>query len=102
MIPEEFIIPTDPVQAAADIATNNWDSSNKAVLVCDGSSFTDEINIVVDGDFRQYLYVMEVALLMKLILLLTVILVFHHHLILTHIYLVNFQNLKVTPLFQCI
>ena len=51
MTPEEYIIPADPIQAAADIATNNWESSNQAVLVCDGSSFTDEIENIVDGDF---------------------------------------------------
>jgi len=50
---EEFIIPSDPIQAAADIATNNWDSTDTAVVVCDGSDFEDEIETIIDDDFTM-------------------------------------------------
>ncbi len=48
VVAEEFIIPSDPIAAAKAIAESNWDSSNTAVVVCDGSSFEDEIIPVVD------------------------------------------------------
>ena len=51
MSAEEFTVPSDPIQAAAEIATNNWESSNKAVLVCDGSEFNDDIETIIDGDY---------------------------------------------------
>ena len=47
---EEYVIPTDPVQAAADIATDNWASSNTAVIVPDGSDYADEIVSVAEED----------------------------------------------------
>ncbi|MDG6229268.1 MAG: hypothetical protein QCH96_04830 [Candidatus Thermoplasmatota archaeon] len=46
----EYIIPSDPIQAAADIATTNWDSSNTVVVAVDGSDFHDELNTIVDKD----------------------------------------------------
>ena len=51
MTGETFDIPADPVQAAADIATANWDASDTAVVVCDGSDFSDELDIIIDDDF---------------------------------------------------
>jgi len=46
----EYVIPSDPVQAAAGIATSKWTSSNTAVISVDGSGFEDEITTVVDSD----------------------------------------------------
>ena len=46
----EFIIPSDPIQAAASIATQHWTSSNTAVLATDGSNFEDLITNVIDED----------------------------------------------------
>jgi len=46
----EYIIPSDPIQAAAGIATSKWTSSNTAVISVDGSDFQDEIQTVVDRD----------------------------------------------------
>jgi hypothetical protein len=40
---EEYIVPADPIEAAADIATNNWESSELAVIAVDGSDFEDNI-----------------------------------------------------------
>ena len=51
MTGETFDVPADPVQAAADIATANWDASDTAVVVCDGSDFSDELDIIIDDDF---------------------------------------------------
>ena len=48
---DEYIIPDNPIQAAADIAGKYWESSDTAVLVCDGSGFEDDINVLVDDDF---------------------------------------------------
>jgi hypothetical protein len=48
MTAEEYIVPDDPIEAAAEIATNNWESSSTAVVVCDGSSFADTIDPVFD------------------------------------------------------
>jgi len=53
MTADEFIVDADPIKAAADIASKYWESSNKAVLVCEGSSFTDEIESVIDDDFSM-------------------------------------------------
>jgi hypothetical protein len=36
-----FLVPTDPVTAAAQIAQQNWASSDLAVVAVDGSGFTD-------------------------------------------------------------
>jgi len=41
-----YNIDSDPVVAAADIAKNNWVSSNRAVVAVDGSEFEDQINEV--------------------------------------------------------
>jgi hypothetical protein len=47
---EEYVIPTDPIQAAADIATDKWASSSTAVVTVDGSGYQDEIETIVDSD----------------------------------------------------
>jgi len=47
---EEYVIPTDPVKAAADIAADKWTSSSTAVVAVDGSVFEDEITLIVDQD----------------------------------------------------
>jgi len=50
-VASEYVIPSDPVQAAAGIATSKWTSSNTAVVAIDGSDFEDEINELLDQDF---------------------------------------------------
>jgi len=39
--PDEYNVLTDPVQAAAEIAKNNWESSSTAVVAIDGSTYED-------------------------------------------------------------
>ena len=46
----EYVVPSDPVKAAADIATSRWDSSTTAIIAVDGSDFEDEITKVFDKD----------------------------------------------------
>lgn len=46
----EFVVPSDPIKAAADIATSKWTSSDTAVLTILGSEFEDTITTVVDDD----------------------------------------------------
>jgi hypothetical protein len=48
--PTEYTLAANPVQAAADIATSCWTSSDTAVLTVDGSGFTDSIQTVMDKD----------------------------------------------------
>lgn len=48
LVADEFIIPSDPITAAKEIAIANWDSSDTAIVVCDGSTFEDEIVSVFD------------------------------------------------------
>jgi hypothetical protein len=50
MVATEYIVPSDPIQAAADIATARWSSSDTAVITVDGSSFEDEIVEVFNQD----------------------------------------------------
>jgi hypothetical protein len=50
---EEYILSNDPVQAASEIAVNSWAASSSAVIVCDGSVFTDEIETLVDDDISM-------------------------------------------------
>ncbi len=40
-IATQYTVPSDPVQAAADIAVNNWDNSQTAVVAVDGSHYND-------------------------------------------------------------
>ncbi len=42
----EYTVPADPIEAAAEIATNNWVSSDLAVVAVDGSDFEDEVKQV--------------------------------------------------------
>jgi hypothetical protein len=44
---EQYTLPADPIQAAADIATQGWSSSQTAVVAVDGSSFNDTLRTVV-------------------------------------------------------
>jgi hypothetical protein len=48
---EEYVVPSDPIAAAADIAGKYWTSSENAVLVVDGSNFEDQIDAIFDDDF---------------------------------------------------
>ncbi len=50
MTAEEYQVPADPIQAAASIATDKWTSSDTVVIATDGSTFTDEIEIIVDEE----------------------------------------------------
>jgi hypothetical protein len=45
--PVNYTVPADPIQAAADIATQNWDSSQTAVVAVDGSGFNDTVKTVL-------------------------------------------------------
>ncbi len=47
---EAYTVPADPIQAAAQIATDKWDSADTAVLAVDGSGFTDETTLALDSD----------------------------------------------------
>ncbi len=46
----EYTLLSDPVKAAADIATKKWSSSSTAVVAVDGSDFEDEVTKVIDQD----------------------------------------------------
>ena len=50
MTAKEYILPDDPVKAAAYVATNKWTKSSTAVVAVDGSDFNDEIIKVLDQD----------------------------------------------------
>jgi hypothetical protein len=50
MTTADYVVPSDPIQAAASIATDKWTSSDTAVIAVDGSSFTDEIKTVANTD----------------------------------------------------
>jgi len=45
--PEQYTLPADPIQAAADIATQGWSSSQTAVVAVDGSGFEDTVKTVL-------------------------------------------------------
>jgi len=45
--PEQFTLPADPIQAAADIAIQGWNSSQTAVVAVDGSGFEDTVKTVL-------------------------------------------------------
>ena len=42
-----YVIPQDPVTAAAEIAQQNWETSDLAVVAVDGSGYTDEVKTVL-------------------------------------------------------
>jgi len=44
----QYLVPADPIEAAADIATNNWVSSDLAVVAVDGSDYEDEVKQVLE------------------------------------------------------
>ena len=50
LTPTEYMVPSDPIQAASEIALQHWDSSDTAVLTVDGSGFQDEITKAIDED----------------------------------------------------
>jgi hypothetical protein len=43
----EYEVPADPIEAAAEIATNNWVSSDLAVVAVDGSGYEDNIKTAI-------------------------------------------------------
>ena len=43
----EYEVPADPIVAAAEIATENWDSSDLAVIAVDGSGYEDTVKTVI-------------------------------------------------------
>ncbi len=45
--PVSYNVPADPVAAAAQIAENNWASSDTAVVAVDGSGYTDEVKTIL-------------------------------------------------------
>jgi len=44
----QYNVLDDPISASAEIATNNWDSTNLAVVAIDGSNFEDTTSIILD------------------------------------------------------
>jgi hypothetical protein len=48
----EHIIDNDPITAASEIATDQWTSSNSAVVVTDGSDYQDEIRTILNRNVR--------------------------------------------------
>jgi hypothetical protein len=42
-----YDVPSDPITAAADIAQQNWESSDLAVVAVDGSGYTDEVKTIL-------------------------------------------------------
>ncbi len=44
----EYTVPSDPVTAAAEIATQGWTSSDLAVIAVDGSEFEDSVTTLVE------------------------------------------------------
>ncbi|MBN1280818.1 MAG: PPC domain-containing protein [Candidatus Thermoplasmatota archaeon] len=60
--PVEYSIPADPIQAAADIATSEWTSSDTAVIAVDGSGFEDSVKTAVKrtATLRRQVVVEEV------------------------------------------
>ena len=44
---DQYTVPADPIQAAADIATQSWTSSQTAVVAVDGSGFEDTVKTVL-------------------------------------------------------
>jgi len=43
----EYNVPSNPIEAAAEIATENWDSSDLAVIAVDGSGYEDSVRTVI-------------------------------------------------------
>ena len=52
MVATEYHLSQDPVEAAADIATENWDSSDTAVVVVDGSDYQDNVRKLINRNVR--------------------------------------------------
>jgi len=50
MTANEMTLNADPIQAAAEIATQKWSSADTVIVTVDGSAFEDEIETVVDAD----------------------------------------------------
>ncbi|MEM4258679.1 MAG: hypothetical protein QXL17_05950 [Candidatus Thermoplasmatota archaeon] len=45
--PVQYTLPADPITAAAEIATQHWSSSDRAVVAIDGSSYEDTVKTVI-------------------------------------------------------
>ncbi len=45
--PVQYTVPADPIQAAADIATNGWTSSDTVVVAVDGTGYQDTVKTVL-------------------------------------------------------
>ena len=52
MISTEYELSSDPIEAASDIATENWVSTDKAVVVVDGSNYEDSVRKLVNRNGR--------------------------------------------------
>lgn len=44
----QYNVPSDPIKAAAEIATQKWTSSDLAVIAVDGSDYEDSVQTVID------------------------------------------------------
>jgi hypothetical protein len=42
-----YNVPANPIQAAAEIAQDNWDTSDLAVVAVDGSGYTDDVKTIL-------------------------------------------------------
>ncbi|RLF33437.1 MAG: hypothetical protein DRN08_05485, partial [Thermoplasmata archaeon] len=49
-LPKTVEVDKNPVKAAANLATTNWEKSDTAVIAVDGSKFLDDWNTVLDKD----------------------------------------------------
>ena len=50
MTPTEYTLNEDPIQAAAEIATEHWTTASTAVIAIEGSNFEDSISNAIDAD----------------------------------------------------
>jgi hypothetical protein len=52
MTATEYTLASDPIEAAADIATTSWTTSDSAVIVVDGSDIEDPVRNVLNRNIR--------------------------------------------------
>jgi len=52
MVATQHQLSNDPIEAASDIATQNWVSSDKAVVVIDGSGYEDTVRKLINRNGR--------------------------------------------------
>lgn len=50
MTAEEYVIPADPIEAAAQIAQDKWESSDTVVVAVNGNALSDDVQTVIEAD----------------------------------------------------